>query len=61
MIVQHLPIVKMMMRHKEERCEAQCQKEELLRQQHDLARRVHVMEWLTYTHRDRAQDGHEQH
>ncbi len=47
-----LPIVKMMLRHNEERCEAQCQKNELLQRQHDLARRVHILEWMTFPHTD---------
>ena len=57
----HLPIVKMMLSHKEERCVAECQKEELRQRQHDIARRVHVLEWMTYPHRHREQDRHEQH
>jgi hypothetical protein len=60
-MIVHLPIVKLMLRHREERCESECVKEELRRHQHDLARRVHVLEWMTYTHRGGEQDGHEQH
>lgn len=57
----HLPIVKMLIRHNEERCVAACEKEELLQRQHDIARRVHVLEWWTFPHRTPEHKAHDQH
>ena len=47
-ILMKLPIVRLLRHHHVTQCEAECDKLELLRQQHDLARRVHVLEWMTY-------------
>lgn len=49
-VLMAFPIVKMLRHHQAERCEAACEKQELLRRQHDIARRVHVIEWLSYPH-----------
>ncbi len=54
-LIQRLPIVQMLLQHRDERCEAECEKQALKEQQHDLARRLHVIEWLTYPHRDKDQ------
>jgi hypothetical protein len=40
--------VKILRHHHVAQCEAECEKLELLRQQHDLSRRVHVLEWMTF-------------
>jgi hypothetical protein len=48
--VMRLPIVKILRRHHDDKCEAACLREELLRQQHDISRRVHVIEWQTFPH-----------
>lgn len=53
-----LPIVRMLIRHNQERCQAECEKETLLQQQHDLARRVHVIEWMTYPHHRGTHEDH---
>jgi hypothetical protein len=47
-LMMNLPIVKILRHHHVAQCEAECEKLELLRQQHDLSRRVHVLEWMTF-------------
>ncbi len=42
-IVMNLPIVKLLRRHHDEQCEANCQKQELLERQRDTERRI---EWI---------------
>ena len=52
-LLMKLPIVKLLRHHHEAQCEAECEKRALLEQQHDVARRVHVLEWMTYPHTEK--------
>lgn len=54
-----LPIVRLIASHKEERSTVECEKAQLLKQQHDIARRVHILEWWTFPHRDHPQGRHD--
>jgi hypothetical protein len=56
MFLMRLPIVKILRRHHDEKCEAACLRDELLRQQHDISRRVHVIEWQTFPHTKKDPD-----
>jgi hypothetical protein len=49
-LLMNLPIVKLLRHHREERCEAECERQAILERQHDVARRVHVLEWMTFPH-----------
>ena len=42
-LVMQLPIVKLLRRHRDEQCEARCQKQELIERQRDTERRI---EWI---------------
>lgn len=42
-LVMQLPIVKLLRLHRDEQCEANCQKQELLERQRDTERRI---EWI---------------
>ena len=55
-----LPIVRILRRHHDERCEAECLRQHLKEEQHEVARRVHVIEWQTFphTHKDTGRDDH---
>lgn len=57
-----LPIVRVLRRHRDERCVAEMERQELLERQHEIARRVHVIEWQTFPHthtkRERTDDDH---
>ena len=53
-LIVQLPVIKMILNHREERCRAEDEKRELLERQHDIARRVHVVEWMSYPHTQKA-------
>ena len=48
-----LPIVRVLREHKEDRSRSDAAAEEALQQQHEIARRVHVLEWMAYPRPDR--------
>jgi hypothetical protein len=60
MFLMRLPIVKILRRHRDEKCEAECLRHALKEEAHDIARRVHVIEWQTFPHtqKDRDRDDH---
>lgn len=45
-----LPIVRLISEHNAERQRSDSVAAESMAQQHDIARRVHVLEWMTYPH-----------
>lgn len=44
--VARLPIVRLIRTHKDERAEAERERQELKEEQHELSRRMHVVGWL---------------
>lgn len=55
-LLMNLPIVRILRGHRHEQLEAQCLKQELREAQHDIARRVHVIEWQTFPHTNRQDE-----
>lgn len=45
-----LPIVRLLTEHRADRVRSDAIAAESMAQQHDIARRVHVLEWMTFPH-----------
>ena len=56
--VSRLPIVRLLRTHKEERAEAEREREQLAAEQHEIARRIDVTGWLADVPRRRMEPNH---
>jgi hypothetical protein len=55
-MLMNLPIVRILRGHRHEQCETECLKHTLKAEAHELARRVHVIEWQTFPHTHRQDE-----